>query len=435
MCLPRLRRLCSSSPNKLLSLHDRGLLQSVFPEGSIPELSRQLSKVCTMYCGFDPTADSLHVGNLLALIALIHGQRLGHNSIAVIGGATALIGDPSGKTEERAPMSAAEVENNVMQITENIERVLDNYMVLNNMDWYMEKNIIEFLSTVGRHFRMGNMLSRHSVQSRINSPQGMSFTEFTYQIFQGYDWLHLHRTHRCTIQIGGNDQLGNITAGYELVTKFTKDPIFGLTVPLITTTRGDKLGKTSGNAVWLDAKKTSSFELYQYFINVSDADVEKYLQLFTFLPLPEISSIMSKHLANPEKRTAQKTLAEQVTVLVHGANGLDAAQRCTRAFFEESIEAINSLQPMELEQLFRQAPVKELFLDPGMTILEVCMKAGCFGRTVDAERIIRAGGVRLNHQRLNEPNFVLRPGEHVLSNNISLIRVGKKNYYIVKWCR
>lgn len=449
-CLCWLRRLCSASPNKMLALHQRGVLQNVFPEGSIPELSHQLCKTQTMYCGFDPTSDSLHIGNLLAMIALIHGQRSGHRSLAVVGGATALIGDPSGKTSEREPMSAAEVENNIIQITENIQRVFDNYAarihrdtsnkallplrILNNMDWYSEKSIVEFLSTAGRQFRMGSMLTRQSVQSRINSPQGMSFTEFTYQIFQAYDWLHLYQKYNCTIQIGGNDQLGNITAGYELLSKFTKDPVFGLTVPLVTTTTGDKLGKTAGNAVWLNPAKTSPFELYQYFISVTDSDVEKYLNLFTFLPAPEINTIMSKQRARPENRTAQKALAEQVTLLVHGDVGLDAALRCTKALYEGSIEAVASLQPVELKQLLKQAPVKEMFLDPGMTILEVCMKAGCFSRLVDAERIIRAGGVRLNHQKVNQPDFVLRPGEHVLPNNISLIRVGKKNYYIVNWC-
>ncbi|XP_076450348.1 tyrosine--tRNA ligase, mitochondrial-like isoform X2 [Babylonia areolata] len=329
----QLLRLHSTMSSKVLSLHNRGVLQTVFPEGSVVELSHHLNRQQTMYCGFDPTADSLHVGNLLALVALLHCQAAGHTCLALVGGATALIGDPSGKTTERAAMTAEEVEKNVLKITENVQRVVNNYAahihketkqplpsfkIINNMEWYKGKSVVQFLSTVGRLFRMGPMLSKHSVQSRMKSAEGMSFTEFTYQIFQAYDWLHLHQKHRCSIQIGGNDQLGNIVAGYELISRVSKQPVFGMTVPLVTTTTGDKLGKTAGNAVWLDPHKTSPFHLYQYFINVADADVEKYLKLFTFLSDQEITSIMTKQQAKPENRVAQKALAEQVTLLVHG---------------------------------------------------------------------------------------------------------------------
>ncbi|KAK7112154.1 tyrosine--tRNA ligase, mitochondrial-like [Littorina saxatilis] len=444
-----LQRLYSTSPNKMLSLHDRGVLQTVFPEGSVPQLSHHLAKPQTVYCGFDPTSDSLHIGNLLAIIALLHCQAAGHTPMALIGGATALIGDPSGKTTERLAMSTQDAESNVLKISENLERVAQNYTthiikdsgkqlsplrILNNMEWYKGKSVVQFLSTVGRHFRMGPMLAKHSVQSRMSSPEGMSFTEFTYQIFQAYDWLHLLQEHQCSIQIGGNDQLGNIVAGYELISKVSKQPVFGLTVPLVTSTTGDKLGKTAGNAVWLDPKKTSAFELYQFFINVADADVVKYLKLFTFLPDQDIASIMTKQQGAPENRVAQKKLAEQVTLLVHGDAGVEQALEWTKALYGGSIEALASLQTTELRQLFNQAPVREMFLEPGMTIMDVCMKAGCFGRPVDAERIIKAGGVYLNHQRVQQPDFVLIPGQHVLSNNTTLIRVGKKNHYIVNWC-
>ncbi|XP_025082654.1 tyrosine--tRNA ligase, mitochondrial-like [Pomacea canaliculata] len=450
-CLQKVRTKSTMSKD-VLNLYDRGVFQRLYPDGSAPDLAHHLAKSQTVYCGFDPTSDSLHIGNLLALIALLHLQCAGHSAIALIGGATALIGDPSGKTKEREAMPLEEVEKNAQKLKENVHRVFYNYSsqihshlcknsslipvrVLNNMEWYKDWNIVEFLSKVGRNFRMGSMLSKQSVQSRLNSSEGMSFTEFTYQIFQAFDWLYLLQKHDCSIQIGGNDQLGNITAGLELIQRYTKQHVFGLTVPLITSTSGDKLGKTAGNAIWLDSNKTSPFELYQYFLNVADSDVERYLKLFTFLPLEEISALMSKHMEAPEKYSAQKKLAEQVTLLVHGGDGLKTAIRCTEALYGGSAEAVANMEAADLQQLFRQAPVHCMFLDPGMTVLDVCMKAGCFGRIVDAERIIKAGGVYFNYQRVTQPDFVLIPGEHILPNNVTLIRIGKKNYYIVNWAQ
>ncbi|KAL8579974.1 hypothetical protein ACOMHN_056862 [Nucella lapillus] len=446
----QLQRLHSTLSSRVLSLHDRGVLQTVFPEGSVVELSHHLNRPQTVYCGFDPTSDSLHVGNLLAIVAMLHCRAAGHNCLALVGGATALIGDPSGKTTERAAMTVAEVEENVQKISENVQRVADNYSthihketkqplaglkILNNMNWYRGKSVVQFLSTIGRQFRMGPMLAKHSVQSRLKSAEGMSFTEFTYQIFQAYDWLHLLQRHQCSVQIGGNDQLGNIVAGYELISRVSKQPVFGLTVPLVTTTTGDKLGKTAGNAVWLDPDKTSPFHLYQYFINVADSEVEKNLRLFTFLSNQEIATVMAKQQASPEKRTAQRTLADQVTLLVHGDRGVESARRWTEALYGASVEAVASLTPAQLSQLLGQVPVQPMLLDPGMTLLDLCMRAGCFGRTVDAERVIRAGGVYLNHCRVQQPDAVLVPGQHILTNDTTLIRVGKKNYYIVSWCQ
>ncbi|XP_046554527.1 tyrosine--tRNA ligase, mitochondrial-like [Haliotis rubra] len=444
------KRLYSSQNSRnILTLHERGIFQTVFPEGSTAELLRRLSSQQCMYCGFDPTADSLHVGNLLAIIALIHCQRAGHNTIALVGGATAQIGDPSGKTKERIPMKLHQVEENVVKITENLQRVFSHHQnllwknnkplpevrILNNLDWYRDMNIVDFLSTTGRHFRMGQMLSRHSVKSRLKSEDGMSFTEFTYQIFQSYDWLHLYKQHQCAIQIGGNDQLGNMTAGYELISRLTDNPVFGLTVPLITSSMGDKLGKTAGNAVWLCPTKTSPYLLYQYFLNLPDTDVEKYLKLLTFLPDQEIQDVLRKHKRNPEQRPGQRKIAEQVLLLVHGEQGLSEAVRWTDALFSGNIEGLARLTHTELLQLFNNADTTEMLLEPGMSVLDVCMKAGCFDRDVDAERIIQAGGVHINHRKVQQPDYVLIAGEHILPSNITLIRVGKKNYYVVKWVR
>lgn len=288
-----------------------------------------------VYAGFDPTADSLHVGNLLVLMNLLHWQRGGHRVIALLGGATGFIGDPSHRANERIPIEKDTSEKNINSIRDNIVTIFDNHKkyfwqdeafplepvtIVNNNDWYKDFNIIDFMSKVGKHFRMGTMLLKTSVQSRMKSDTGMSLTEFTYQVFQAYDWLHLLKNYDCRFQIGGSDQLGNITSGHELISRTSKKEVFGFTLPLITAEGGQKFGKSIGNAVWLSPKKSSSFDLYQFFIRTTDADVENYLKLFTFLSLNQIKSIVEEHKRKPEDRKAQQTLAENVTLLVHGGN-------------------------------------------------------------------------------------------------------------------
>ena len=268
---------------------------------------------------------------------LLHWQRAGHQVIALIGGATGLIGDPSHRKSERLEMEAFLVEENLNLIKRDIETIFENHekyfwsdpssklkpiKIVNNRDWYTDVNVIDFIRRVGKHFRLGTMLGRTSVQSRLNSDSGMSFTEFTYQIFQAYDWLHLLKTYDCRFQIGGSDQMGNIVAGHDLISRTTKKSVYGLTLPLITAEGGKKFGKSVGNAVWLSPTRSSSFLLYQYFIRSTDADVEKLLNLFTFLSVPEITEIVEAHKKDPGKREAQKILAEEVTVLVHGGGYL-----------------------------------------------------------------------------------------------------------------
>ncbi|CAL1542803.1 unnamed protein product [Lymnaea stagnalis] len=440
-------RYGSTSPMNMLELNKRGLIESVFPDQRIPDLLRLFSSPQSLYCGYDPTADSLHIGNLLSLIALLHGQRAGHSPIAVIGGATALIGDPSGKNTDRVPMKAEDVENNIIALMKNVECIVDNhkkyiykgikplpdFRILNNSQWYLHQNIITFLATTGRHFRVGEMISKHSVKSRLNSKEGISCTEFMYQVFQAYDWLHLFQTYNCTIQVGGNDQTGNISAGFDLINKVTKQHAFGLLVPLLLTASGEKLGKSSGNSLWLNPNKTSPYELYQHFFNLPDSDVEKYLQLFTFLPMEEIQAIMTKQNRAPDQRHGQKKLAEQITLLVHGEAGIDSALRCTEILFGDAIPALVQMTFQELQQLFRNAPTSEIIYNPELTVFDLCQQIKCFSRVEDAVRIIKAGGLYINQQRVTEPDYVLRDGEHILHNNITLIRVGKKNYYVVRW--
>ncbi|XP_043083952.1 tyrosine--tRNA ligase, mitochondrial [Puntigrus tetrazona] len=442
---------CSPSGRSglLSSLHSRGLLKESFPEraaqAELPDLLRSAPQ--TVYCGFDPTADSLHAGNLLAVIGLLHFRAAGHDVVALLGGATAQIGDPSGRSAERERLSPAAAERNSRGILESLHRIfahhelyfcpdaskLGRLTVLDNRSWYEGWSVLDFLAEVGRCFRMGTMLSRHSVRSRLKGAEGMSFTEFSYQIFQAFDFYRLHQLHGCRIQLGGTDQLGNIMSGHELIHRKTGEEVYGLTLPLVTTSMGDKLGKTAGNAVWLNRDKTSPFDFYQYFLRLPDERVEGYLKLFTFLSLAEVEKVMERQKRDPGKRVAHKRLAAEVTKLVHGKDGLESAKRCTEALYHSRIESLEQMSDTELRELFREAPFHELLLDPGTTVLDACRRAQAVPEGAHGYRMIEDGAVWINHQRAANPEQVLLPGRHILSNGLSLIRVGKRNFYILKW--
>ncbi|XP_063961290.1 tyrosine--tRNA ligase, mitochondrial-like [Lytechinus pictus] len=438
------RSYCTHS--NVLTLHQRGVFNDVFPPQSdeLPKLL--MSSPQCIYCGVDPTADSLHIGNLLALVALIHCQRAGHQCVALIGGATALIGDPSGKSTEREALHPDLVERNAESIHQSLQRIFTNHerllwkrdktlpdiRIMNNQEWYESENLVQFLATYGRFFRMGSMLSRQSVQTRLSSPEGMSFSEFTYQIFQAYDFLHLHEQYGCNIQIGGTDQLGNMMSGHDLIRRTTGNDVYGLTIPLVTSSTGDKLGKTAGNAVWINSDKTSEFDLYQYFIRMHDNDVEKSLKLFTFLPLQDIDAVIRKHKAKPEKRKAQRLLAEQVLLLVHGEEGLNKARRLTEALYSSDRGALEKLSYEEVSQLFQGAGLVEIMLEPGLTVHQVAVASGALSKDRGLD-IIEDGGLYVNQQRITNPHEVLQKGLHILSNNVTLLRIGKKNYTLIKW--
>ncbi|KAM9641084.1 tyrosine--tRNA ligase, mitochondrial [Morphnus guianensis] len=459
--LSPLRRRAHEQPRRargagglLAALCERGLFQEVFPaqsaEEQLPGLLEPGRPPLTAYCGFDPTADSLHVGHLLPVMALLHFQRAGHNVVAVVGGATARLGDPSGRQRAREPPPPAErVRAQARALRAGLGRLFENHRelfgaagggerlgraaLLDNARWLGRQPLLGFLGGAGGRLRMGTLLSRQSCQARLRSPEGMSLAEFLYPALQAYDFLHLHRHHGCRIQLGGADQMGNIMSGYELVTRMTGTDVFGITVPLITSTTGDKLGKTAGNAVWLNRDKTSPFELYQFFVRQQDNIVEKYLKLFTFLPLEEIDHIMEMHAKEPEKWGPQKRLAAEVTKLVHGREGLESAKRCTKALYHSSMEALEAMSDQELQELFRQAPSAELMLEPGMNILDLCRKANAIPDGPSGYQKIADGGVSVNGIRVTNPETVLVLGQHILKNGVSLLRIGKKNYYIIKW--
>ncbi|NXO03813.1 SYYM protein, partial [Rhinopomastus cyanomelas] len=435
----------------LAAQSERGLFQEVFPAQSADEQLLALLEPgrppLTAYCGFDPTADSLHVGHLLPFMGLLHFQRAGHDVIAVVGGATALLGDPTGRERAREPLTEERVRANALSLRAGLWRLLDNHRellwdgrrrlgraeLLDNAQWLGREPLLRFLGGAGGQLRMGTLLSRQSCQARLRSAEGLSLAEFMYPVLQAYDFLHLHRSHGCRLQLGGADQMGNIMSGYDLVTRMTGTDVFGITVPLVTSTTGDKLGKTAGNAVWLNRDKTSPFELYQFFVRQQDNVVEKYLKLFTFLPLEEIDHIMAMHAKEPEKWGPQKRLAAEVTKLVHGREGLESAKRCTQVLYHSSVEALEAMSDQDLQELFRQTASAELLLEPGMTVLDLCRKANAIMDGPSGYQKITNGGVSINGIRETNPEAVLILGQHILKNGVSLLRVGKKNYYIIKW--
>ena len=453
--LVRLRSLTKFLSNRhvhtakyVLDAENRQLYEDIFPNICVKDIQKlwRNPPQC-VYAGFDPTAESLHIGNLLILINLLHWQRCGHKVIILLGGATGVIGDPSFRTSERTEIEQTVVRENLKSIRKDINAIFKNHeryfskgvhrmvpvKICNNLDWYNNINILSFISEIGKYFKMGAMLGRASVQSRLHSDTGMSFTEFSYPLFQGYDWLHLQRTYNCNFQVGGQDQMGNIVAGYDLVSRYIKKQVYGLTLPLVTAEGGKKFGKSTGNAVWLSPSKSSSFQLYQYFVRTHDSDVEKFLQFFTFIPLHHVQAIVEDHIKNPDLRRAQKILAEKVTLLVHGEEGLVAAKRASAILYDKSIESLAKVNANDLLQVLEGATVAELMPEPGISVHDLAMKAKCFPTERDARRIIAAGGFYINYQKVTNTEEVVVPGIHILSNNVTLLRVGKKTYHIVRW--
>ena len=344
-------------------------------------LEEYLKTPRVVYCGFDPTASGLHIGNFLQIMALAKFQREGHKPIVLVGGGTGMIGDPSGRSKERNLLEQEKIRENSEGIKSELSRYLsfeeglpNGAKMVNNFDWYKDYNILEFIRDVGKYFRVSNMLSKESVRSRMSSNEGISFTEFTYQIFQAYDFYHLWKTEGCTLQIGGSDQLGNILAGCELVRKIQneesdKEIVFGITLPLVTNENGEKLGKSAGNAVWLDEEKTSNFQLYQYFFRTSDSMVEKYLHFFTFLTLDQIENVMKKHRESPEDHHAQKILSEEVTKFLRGEDSLKKANLCTQFLYGNL--KFSQIDANDIPILYSDVPNIQIEKLEGKKILDV----------------------------------------------------------------
>lgn len=413
----------------LEDLQYRGLINQITDEEGLKKLLAEES--VKLYCGFDPTADSLHIGHLLPILILRRFQLAGHKPIALVGGATGLIGDPSGKKAERTLNAKETVENWVESIKGQLSRFLDfdskenPAIMANNYDWTGKMDVITFLRDVGKNFGLNYMLAKDTVQSRLET--GISFTEFSYMILQSLDFLKLYETENCRLQIGGSDQWGNITAGLELIRKTHEEAkAFGLTVPLVTKADGTKFGKTEGNAVWLDPEKTTPYEFYQFWINTDDRDVVNYLKYFTFLSHEEIEELAKATAEQPEKRLAQKALAEDVTKLVHGEAALKQAIRISEALFSGNIKELNGA---EIEQGFKDVP-SFTNTEAEANLVELLVAAKISPSKRQAREDIQNGAIYINGDRVTDVQYVLGDSDKI-EGKFTIIRRGKKKYYLI----
>ncbi|MCM3054150.1 MULTISPECIES: tyrosine--tRNA ligase [Bacillaceae] len=413
----------------LEDLQYRGLINQITDEGGLKKLLAEES--VKLYCGFDPTADSLHIGHLLPILILRRFQLAGHQPIALVGGATGLIGDPSGKKAERTLNAKETVENWVESIKGQLSRFLDfdskenPATMANNYDWTGKMDVITFLRDVGKNFGLNYMLAKDTVQSRLET--GISFTEFSYMILQSLDFLKLYETENCRLQIGGSDQWGNITAGLELIRKTHEEAkAFGLTVPLVTKADGTKFGKTEGNAVWLDPEKTTPYEFYQFWINTDDRDVVNYLKYFTFLSHEEIEELAKATAEQPEKRLAQKALAEDVTKLVHGEAALKQAIRISEALFSGNIKELNGA---EIEQGFKDVP-SFTNTEAEANLVDLLVAAKISPSKRQAREDIQNGAIYINGDRVTDVQYVLGDSDKI-EGKFTIIRRGKKKYYLI----
>ncbi len=387
----------------------------------------------TLYCGFDPTAPSFQVGNLMPLMLLRHFQLAGHRPIVLMGGGTGLIGDPSGKQSERPLLSEEQIRENVRRQRDQLVRLFDfdaketRALVLNNADWLVGQRLLAFLRDVGKHFSVNVMMQKESVKARLDA--GISYTEFSYMLLQAYDFLHLYRKEQCTIQVGGSDQWGNITAGIDLIRRVEGGEAHGLVGPLFTTASGAKFGKTQGGAVWLDPALTSPYKFYQFWYNADDRDVESYLKLFTLLPRQDIEAQMKAHKKDPSRREAQGKLAVAVTSMVHGKQAADNA-RAVNAILFSDLDPRN-VEPSALELLAQEIPTARVPEGDGLSLVDAVIHAGLAKSKSEARRAIEQGGIYVNQQRVKDPARKVEPVDWLSGGNL-LLRKGKKDYALLR---
>lgn len=418
--------------NLIEDLQYRGLINQMTDEEGLTKLLAEES--VTLYCGFDPTADSLHIGHLLPILMLKRFQEAGHRPLPLVGGATGLIGDPSGKKAERTLNEKEVVDLWVERIKEQLSRFLEfkeggnAAKMTNNYDWVGNMDVVSFLRDIGKNFGLNYMLAKDTVQSRIET--GISFTEFTYMILQSLDFLRLYQNEGCRLQIGGSDQWGNITSGLELIRKSEENAkAYGLTVPLVTKSDGTKFGKTEGGAVWLDSEKTSPYEFYQFWINTDDRDVIKYIKYFTFLSHEEIEELDRKTKEEPEQRAAQKALAEEMTKLVHNEKALEQAIRISQALFKGDIQALTGA---EIKQGFKDVPTFEVKKDEEIGLIDLLVSAKISPSKRQAREDIGNGAVYINGEREQDLQKTLS-AEDRIDGEFTVIRRGKKKYFVIEY--
>ena len=417
--------------NLLEQLEQRGMIEQVTDRAALDELLAKPGQ--SIYVGFDPTADSLHVGHFLPVLMLARFQRAGHRPIVLVGGATGMIGDPSGRGTERQLLTVEDVARNSSAIHNQLARFVsfegeNAALMVDNATWTTPVSYLEWLRTVGKHFTINYMMAKESVRRRLEDREhGISYTEFSYMLLQANDFLQLYDHDNCKIQAGGSDQWGNITAGCELIRKVRGGEGFGITFPLLATSSGEKFGKSAGNAVWLDPKRTSPYQFYQFWIRTDDRDVDRLLRLFTFLEMVEIEVVLAKHAEAPEQRTAQKRLAEEMTRLVHGPLRLQGAMNASQALFGGEL---SGLSDSDLTDIFADVPsfkVTAAALDAGIKIADVLVAAGAAKSKGEAQRLVTGGGVYVNNKRM-EGAVVQRTD--LASETMFVVRVGKKSYYL-----
>ncbi len=413
----------------------RGLIQDITP-GTEEQLNKEMT---TGYIGFDPTADSLHIGSLVPILLLVHLQKAGHKPIALVGGATGLIGDPSGKKEERKLLTEEEVNHNVECIRKQLSRFLDfqsekNAAILvNNADWFKEISTITFLRDAGKYLTVSYLLSKGFIKDRMTEDQEISFTEFNYILMQAYDFMWLYQQYNCKLQMGGSDQWGNITAGTELIRKKLRGKGFAFTCPLITKADGGKFGKTESGNVWLDPKRTSPYQFYQFWLNTSDEDAEKWIKIFTFLSKDAVDMLIHEHRMNPAARTLQKTLAQEVTAFVHGDTELKKAVETTQKLFDDIHAPAESLSAEDLEAI--EGAVKIDFakekITAGMDVVSFLAETKIFPSKGEARKTVQGGGIIINRKKIDNLQLAI-DNSFLLYEKYILVQKGKKNYYLVK---
>lgn len=417
------------------------MVHDIMP-GTEDELKKSM---ISAYVGFDPSADSLHIGHLVQVMLLKHFQNAGHQPIALVGGATGMIGDPSGRSAERNLLSEDELRHNQECIKAQLARFLDfesdlpnRALLVNNYDWMKEFTFLDFIRDVGKHITVNYMMSKDSVKKRLGSEsgQGMSFTEFTYQLVQGYDFLHLYREYRCRLQMGGSDQWGNIVTGTELIRRKEGGEAFALTCPLITKSDGSKFGKTESGNVWLDPEKTTPYKFYQFWLNVSDEDAASYIKIFTMLGREEIEALVSSHAEAPHLRILQKRLAEEMTVLAHSRDDYEAAVEASEILFGKgTTESLRKMNENTFLSVFEGVPsfdVPVAVISDGVNIVDLCAgEAAVFPSKGDMRRLLQGGGVSINKEKVDNAEMII-DSSFLLNNRYILVQKGKKNYYIIR---
>ena len=422
--------------NLLDELRWRGLIHQCTDEEGLAKLLAHGPQ--TVYIGFDPTADSLHVGSMMQLMTLRRFQQSGHRPIALVGGATGMIGDPSGKSEERNLLSADQLQANVDGVAQQMRRFLDfdgdrGALLLNNFDWMENYSYLNFLRDVGKNFPVGAMMGKESVRSRLDSEAGLSYTEFSYMLLQAYDFVHLCRQHDCQIQAGGSDQWGNVTAGIDLGRRMLGKQLYGITAPLLTTSDGRKMGKTESGAIWLDPQRTSPYSFYQYWVNVADDDVMRCIAFLTEIDREEYDALSDQTTTDPGRRAAQKRLAQWITRFVHGEEGLASAERATDILFGGEIGDATDAQ---LGEIFADVPSQEASREKlsgeGFWIVEALQAAGLVASSSEARRAIKDGGIYVNNQRNSDANLKLTDSD-LASESVIVLRKGKRKYALLKF--